>query len=80
MPLTKLAILENEIEARILHDILNERQISHKIKPYGDDTFGNLFQLQKGWGAVYASLEHKPELLEILADLRNQTLEPDYEE
>jgi len=81
MSLTKIAILENEIEAQIIDDILMDRQIRHEIRLYGNYAFGNLFELQKGWGAVYASAEHKTEILEILSDLRAQTVNnSDYED
>ena len=81
MSLTKIAILENEIEAQIIDDILMDRQIRHEIRPYGNYAFGNLFELQKGCGAVYAPAEYKTEILEILTDVRTQVINnSDYED
>ena len=69
--LKKIAVLENEIEAQLVVSILNERMIPHVIKSYHDAAYDGIFMAQKGWGAVYASLEYKEEIEEILLELRS---------
>jgi len=67
----KIATLENAIEAQILQSVLDERQILHRIRSYHDTAYDGLFQMQKGWGVIYAPPENKAEIEEILDSLRN---------
>ncbi|MGA2957897.1 MAG: hypothetical protein ABSF48_19495 [Thermodesulfobacteriota bacterium] len=70
----KILILENEIEARLLDSVLNERDIPHRIKSYHDSAYDGIYQAQKGWGVVEAPLSCKEEIISIYQDLpvRNQ--------
>ncbi len=70
----KIQILENEIEARLLDSVLNERDIPHRIKSYHDSAYDGIYQTQKGWGVVEAPLSYKEEIISIYQDLpvRNQ--------
>ena len=67
---TKIAVLENEIEARLLESVLMERGIPHLIRSYHDTAYDGLFQTQKGWGIISAPGFCHEEISEILADLR----------
>ncbi|MBW1945172.1 MAG: hypothetical protein JRG79_10600 [Deltaproteobacteria bacterium] len=67
---TKVAILDNEIEARLLDSVLTEREIPHLMRSYHDTAYDGLFQTQKGWGNVSAPDSCHQEISEILADLR----------
>ena len=67
---TKIAVLENEIEARLLESVLIERGIPHLMRSYHDTAYDGLFQTQKGWGIVSAPDSCHEEISEILADLR----------
>ncbi|MBN1867671.1 hypothetical protein JW916_10300 [Candidatus Sumerlaeota bacterium] len=66
----RIAVLENEVEARVLDDLLTERGIPHAIQSYRDLAYDGLFQMQKGWGHVEALVSRRDEVLEILDDLR----------
>lgn len=66
----KVAVIENEIEAGLLGSVLAERSIPHTLRSYRDSAYDGLYQVQKGWGAVYAPAGFKAEILEILADIR----------
>jgi hypothetical protein len=68
----KAATLENEIEARLLDSVLNERGIPHRMRSYYDTAYDGLFQAQKGWGYVSAPASHRKEILEVVADLRKE--------
>lgn len=68
----KIATLENEIEARLLDSILNERNVPHLMRSYYDTAYDGLFQTQKGWGSVSAPEGYKKEIMEILTDLRKE--------
>ena len=65
----KIAVLENEIQARLLDSILTERDIPHRLRSYHDSAYDGIFQTQKGWGIIQAPLQYKDEILTILDDL-----------
>jgi hypothetical protein len=66
----KAAILENDIEARLLDSVLTERKIPHLMRSYYDTAFDGLFQSQKGWGYVSAPESYEEEIREIISELR----------
>jgi hypothetical protein len=66
----KVAILEHEIEARLLDSVLNERNIPHRIISYYDTAYDGLYQTQKGWGYISAPGEYEQEIQEIISFLR----------
>jgi hypothetical protein len=67
----KVAVLDNQTEAKLMESVLNERGIPHIIKSYYDSAYDGLFQAQKGWGHIAAEEEHKEEIKAILNELRN---------
>ena len=67
----KVATIENAIEAQIVQSIIDERQIPHRIQSYHDTAYDGLFQMQKGWGVIYAPPAKKQEIEDILASLRS---------
>jgi len=66
----RIAVLENEIEALLLSSILDERSIPHRIDSHRDTAYDGLFQTQRGWGVIIAPAAFGPEILEILAEIR----------
>ena len=68
----KVATLENEIEARLLDSILNERNVPHLITSYYDTAYDGLYQTQKGWGYISAPGSYLEEIREIISIVRNE--------
>jgi hypothetical protein len=68
----KVATLNNEIEARLLESILDERDIPYRLRSYHDTAYDGLFQTQKGWGTISAPASCKDEITEILSDMRKE--------
>lgn len=68
---SKIAVLDNEVEARALEAILTEQDIPHAMISYHDFAYDGLFQMQKGWGRVEGPTERRGEILEILESLRH---------
>ena len=68
--LVKIAVLSNIIEAQVVESMLVQHAIPHRLRSFHDTAYDGLFQLQKGWGEVYAPLERKHEILEIIHDTR----------
>lgn len=69
--LIKVATLENELEAALLDQILDERLIPHSIRSYHDYAYDGIFQFQKGWGYVEAPEEYADEIIEIIDEIRS---------
>jgi hypothetical protein len=61
----KIIILNNQIEATLLDEILTERNIPHIIRSYYDSAYDGLWQAQSGWGHLEAPSKYKEEILEI---------------
>jgi predicted DNA-binding transcriptional regulator len=68
---TRVAILENEIEARLIDSILSERKIPHRMQSYHDTAYNGLYQSQKGWGYVSAPESCHKEIKEIISEVRS---------
>jgi hypothetical protein len=67
-----IAVLDNIVEAQLVDSILNEHGIPHRIRSFHDTAYDGLFQFQMGWGALWAPLSSKEEILEILHDIRSK--------
>jgi hypothetical protein len=67
----KIAVLENAVEAQLISSILGQRDIPHRLRSYYDTAYDGLFQVQKGWGKVYAPQSNKQEILQIIKDVRS---------
>ena len=67
-----IAILDNIIEAQLVDSILKEHDIPHRIRSFHDTAYDGLFQFQMGWGALWAPVSFKAEILEILNDVRSK--------
>ncbi len=70
--LTKVAVLDNIVEAQVLESILEEQGIPHVTKTYHDSACDGLFQKAMGWGHVEAEERFAPEILAILNALRER--------
>ncbi len=66
----KVTTLENEIEARLVDSILNERNVPHLIISYYDTAYDGLYQTQKGWGYISAPGAYLEEIREVISYLR----------
>jgi len=71
----KIAVLENSIEAQLIESILIEKEFPHRIRSFHDTAYDGLFQMQKGWGQLFAPSALKKEILEIVESIRSQSLQ-----
>ena len=68
----KIAALENTFEAQLIESFLNEQNIPHRIRSFHDTAYDGLFQVQKGWGELFAPSELKEDILEIIEMVRSE--------
>jgi hypothetical protein len=76
----KIAVLENEIEARLVRSILADRSLPHMIRSYHDTAYDGLYQFQLGWGELRAPEYLKQEIECLLQSIRqsdNEKTAPD---
>lgn len=69
----KVAVLENQIEAQLLGSMLDQLNIPHRLRSFHDTAYNGLFQLQKGWGELFAPRQFKIEISDILFEVRSHS-------
>ena len=65
----KIVVLNNQIEANLLDEILTEKNIPHIIRSYHDSAYDGLWQTQSVWGHLEAPSIYKEEILEIYSKI-----------
>jgi hypothetical protein len=65
----KILTLSNEIEAKLLEGLLNERGIPHLIRSYHDSAYDGLWQYSAGWGQLDAPEKFRDEILLIYNEM-----------
>ena len=68
------AVLQNEAEAMIIDQILNEEKIPHLVQSYFDSAYGNLFQLGERWGELQCESEDQERVLYLLKEVRKANI------
>jgi hypothetical protein len=69
----KAVVLDNEVQAELMDEVLSERKIPHIMQSYHDSALDGLYQMGKGWGVILAPTSFKEEILTALADIRRQS-------
>jgi hypothetical protein len=62
------------VEAQVVESILTEHHIPHRIRSFHDTAYDGLFELQKGWGDLYAPASYESIIVEILTGIRTQSM------
>lgn len=73
----RAAYLDNAFEADILRQVLADEQIPALIQSNESLAYGELFQSQQGWGAVYAEPAYHERIKRLLAEVRAAALPVD---
>lgn len=68
----QIVVLDNEIEASIMEDVLKERNIPHIVQSYYVPGYDGVFQFHMGWGHIESEEKYKEEILEIYNDIKKQ--------
>ena len=77
MAIRKVAVLESELEARMLEAELHKRGIEHVVRSYHDSAYDGLFQGAKGWGHVEADESDRDSITAVLEDLKAGAVQDD---
>jgi len=73
LPYTKVAVIEDMIEAQVLESMLIEQAVPYRIRSFHDTAYDGLFQLQKGWGEVYAPPSCHNTVADLIGEIRSQS-------
>ena len=65
----KILVFNNEIEAKLLGEILNKKEIPHLIRSYHDSALDGLWQTRSVWGHLEAAEENKEEILQVFNEI-----------
>lgn len=68
----QIVVLDNEIEANIMEDVLKDRDIPHLIQSYHVPGYDGVFQFHMGWGHIESEEEYREEILEIYQDIKKE--------
>jgi hypothetical protein len=65
----KILDLNNEFEAGIMEEVLNDKKIPFGIVPSGDSALGGIWELENGWGYIEAPVEYKEEITRLYEEI-----------
>jgi len=68
----KILVLNNEFEAGMLEEVLNDRNIPHGIVTSDDTALGGIIEMEFGWGYVEAPHAYKQEILTLYQEIIKQ--------
>lgn len=61
----KILVLDNQIQAKLMEEILIEKKIPFIIRSYHDSAYDGLWQMQSGWGHIEAPPDYRDEIMEV---------------
>jgi len=70
--LERIIDIDDEITARLIGSILQERDIPHILRTYHDSAYDGLWTFQQGWGFIEAPPEYHEEIVKIYDDVKSQ--------
>jgi hypothetical protein len=65
----RILVFKNEIEATLLDEILNDRNIPHMVRTFHDSAYDGMWQTETCWGFLDADEENKEEILKIYNEM-----------
>ena len=67
--IVRVAVLDNEIQAQRVEQLLTERGVPHVIRSFHDTAYDGIFQMQQGWGSVDAPEEFRDKVLSAVESI-----------
>ena len=81
-PVERIALLDSDVQARVLDAVLTDRGIPHAMRSYHCSAYDGLFQQTSGWGHVEAPARFRDEILAVIEGMEEarETPEDDAQE
>ncbi|MGD0584004.1 MAG: hypothetical protein ABR974_13790 [Bacteroidales bacterium] len=71
----KILVLSNEFEAKLIEEILKDREIPFFIRTFHDSAYDGLWEAASGWGHLMAPPEYREEILKIYSEMANSSFD-----
>jgi hypothetical protein len=71
----KILVLNNEFEAGLLEEVLNDRKIPHGIVNSDDSALGGIMEMEIGWGYVEGPATSADEIRKIYHEIVQRKVE-----
>ncbi|MFW5787400.1 MAG: hypothetical protein ACOC21_03840 [Halanaerobiales bacterium] len=65
MDTKKIVILDNEVEAKLMEEVLEEEGIPFVIHSYVNGPYDGIWKYQRGWGHIEARPEYENKIIEL---------------
>ena len=65
----RILVFNNEIEAKLLSEILTEKKIPHIVRSFHDSAYDGLFQVNAGWGILEGPEEFMDDIVKIYGEM-----------
>ncbi len=65
----KILVLNNEYEANLLAEVLNDREIPYGIVISEDTALGGIMEMEFGWGYIEAPARYKIEITRLYNEI-----------
>ncbi len=65
----RILVFNNEIEAKLLSEILTDKKIPHIVRSFHDSALDGVFQINAGWGILESPEEFRDEILKIFQEM-----------
>ena len=65
----KIVDLNNEFEAGLMEEILNDKKIPYGIVPAGDSALGGIWEMEHGWGFIEAPAEYREQIQKLYDEI-----------
>ena len=65
----RILVFNNEIEAKLLSEILTDKKIPHIVRSFHDSALDGLFQVNAGWGILEGPEEFREDILKIYEEM-----------
>lgn len=65
----RILVFKNEVEAELLHEILDESNIPHMVRSFHDSAYDGMWQTETCWGFLEAEEENREEILRLYNEM-----------
>ncbi|HOB85716.1 MAG TPA: hypothetical protein PKX27_11935 [Bacteroidales bacterium] len=65
----RILVFNNEIEAKLLSEILTSKEIPHIVRSFHDSALDGVFQVNAGWGVLEGPEKFRDDILKIYEEM-----------
>ncbi len=65
----KIVVLDNQVQAKLMEEILTGMDIPFILRTYHDSAYDGLWQTQSGWGHIESLPEYREKIQEVFDEV-----------